>query len=86
MRDRKVDPRALSPGDVGIWATCAMKKEAKSVGDLRDLFDEVSRSPFRGLAMGFGSEATWSNRITVRKEAVSDRPSRAPSCGMQSDH
>ncbi len=26
---------------MGIWATCAMKKEAKSIGDLRDLFQEV---------------------------------------------
>jgi hypothetical protein len=35
------DPRAIQPGDTGIWATCAMKKEAKSVSDLRDLFQEV---------------------------------------------
>lgn len=36
-----MDPRAIQPGDTGIWATCAMKKEAKSVSDLRDLFQEV---------------------------------------------
>ena len=42
MPRRKVDPRAIQPGDMGIWATCAMKKEAKSIGDLRDLFQEVS--------------------------------------------
>ena len=35
--------RAIRPGDAGIWATCAMKKEGKSVADLRDLFQEVSR-------------------------------------------
>jgi len=34
--------RTIKPGDAGIWATCAMKKEAKSVSDLRDLFQEVS--------------------------------------------
>jgi hypothetical protein len=52
MHDRKVDPRALQPGDIGIWATCAMKKEAKTVGDLRDLFEEVGHSPTRGNLMG----------------------------------
>jgi hypothetical protein len=36
-----VDPRAIQPGDTGIWATCAMNKEAKTVSDLRDLFQEV---------------------------------------------
>lgn len=36
------ESRAIQPGDTGIWATCAMKKEAKSVADLRDLFQEVS--------------------------------------------
>lgn len=37
-----VDNRSIQPGDTGIWATCAMKKEAKTVSDLRDLFGEVS--------------------------------------------
>jgi tRNA acetyltransferase TAN1 len=37
------DPRVIQPGDIGIWATCAMKKEAKSVSDLRDLFQEVGK-------------------------------------------
>jgi hypothetical protein len=37
-----IQSRAIKPGDAGIWATCAMKKEAKSVSDLRDLFQEVS--------------------------------------------
>jgi tRNA acetyltransferase TAN1 len=36
-----IQSRAIKPGDAGIWATCAMKKEAKSVSDLRDLFQEV---------------------------------------------
>jgi hypothetical protein len=39
-----IQSRAIKPGDAGIWATCAMKKEAKSVSDLRDLFQEVSRT------------------------------------------
>ncbi|KAF1839803.1 hypothetical protein BDW02DRAFT_593668 [Decorospora gaudefroyi] len=34
------ESRAIQPGDAGIWATCAMKKEAKSVSDMRDLFQE----------------------------------------------
>jgi tRNA acetyltransferase TAN1 len=32
----------FEPGDAGIWATCDMKKEARSVVELRDLFEEVS--------------------------------------------
>ncbi|ORY06040.1 THUMP domain-containing protein [Clohesyomyces aquaticus] len=36
------DGRGIQPGDVGIWATCAMNKEAKSVADLRDLFQEYA--------------------------------------------
>ncbi|KAL1800107.1 hypothetical protein ACET3X_000449 [Alternaria dauci] len=37
-----IQSRAIKPGDAGIWATCAMKKEAKSVSDLRDLFSEYA--------------------------------------------
>ncbi len=35
------EARQINPGDVGIWATCAMKKEAPTVADLRDLFQGV---------------------------------------------
>ncbi|KAF2634584.1 hypothetical protein P280DRAFT_474535 [Massarina eburnea CBS 473.64] len=34
--------RGLQPGDMGIWATCALKKEAPSIADLRDLFQEYT--------------------------------------------
>ncbi|KAH3997903.1 hypothetical protein HBI70_077700 [Parastagonospora nodorum] len=37
-----VEHRVIQPGDTGIWATCAMNKEAKSVADLRDLFQEYA--------------------------------------------
>ena len=41
------EARSIQPGDVGIWATCAMKKEGKSVAELRDLFQDVRhRLPF----------------------------------------
>lgn len=40
-RKEAVGARGIQPGDVGIWATCAMKKEGKSVAELRDLFEEV---------------------------------------------
>lgn len=40
-RKDAAEARGIQPGDVGIWATCAMKKEGKSVADLRDLFQEV---------------------------------------------
>ncbi|KAF2122426.1 hypothetical protein BDV96DRAFT_461051, partial [Lophiotrema nucula] len=41
-RKEAAEGRGIHPGDVGIWATCAMKKEAKSVADLRDLFSEYA--------------------------------------------
>ncbi|KAF1956492.1 hypothetical protein CC80DRAFT_492053 [Byssothecium circinans] len=34
--------RGLQPGDMGVWATCALKKEAPSIADLRDLFQEYT--------------------------------------------
>ncbi|KAF2278414.1 uncharacterized protein EI97DRAFT_449069 [Westerdykella ornata] len=36
------EARGIQPGDVGIWATCSMKKEGKSVAELRDLFQEYA--------------------------------------------
>jgi hypothetical protein len=36
------DSRNIEPGDVGIWATCDMHKEARSVSELKVLFEEVS--------------------------------------------
>jgi len=40
-RRGNAEARQINPGDVGIWATCAMKKEAPTVADLRDLFQGV---------------------------------------------
>lgn len=42
-RKDAVEARGIQPGDVGIWATCAMNKEGKSVAELRDLFQDVCR-------------------------------------------
>ena len=42
-RRGNAEARQINPGDVGIWATCAMKKEAPTVADLRDLFQGVRR-------------------------------------------
>lgn len=41
----------IQPGDTGIWATCAMNKEAKSVTDLRDLFQEVNSPSLAHMSM-----------------------------------
>ncbi|KAF2241975.1 THUMP domain-containing protein [Trematosphaeria pertusa] len=41
-RKEAAEARSIQPGDTGIWATCAMKKEAPSVADLRDLFQEYA--------------------------------------------
>lgn len=34
--------RVIQPGDSGIFATCIKGKEAKCIGELRDLFDEYA--------------------------------------------
>ena len=49
---QKTDAQSIQPGDAGIWATCAMKKEAKAVIELHRLFDEVrpSRAGYRAPA------------------------------------
>jgi tRNA acetyltransferase TAN1 len=48
------EARQINPGDVGIWATCAMKKEAPTVADLRDLFSVVCSYQTRERAAVFG--------------------------------
>ena len=40
-RKDAAEARGIQPGDMGIWATCAMKKEGKSVAELKDLFQDV---------------------------------------------
>ncbi|KAF9638276.1 putative thump domain-containing protein [Lasiodiplodia theobromae] len=32
---------SIEPGDAGIWATCNMGREAKAVGELKDMFEET---------------------------------------------
>jgi tRNA acetyltransferase TAN1 len=54
-RRGNAEARQINPGDVGIWATCAMKKEAPTVADLRDLFQGVSELCMRkgrGFSVG----------------------------------
>jgi len=34
--------RDIQAGDSGIWASCALGKEARCVGELKLLFEEVS--------------------------------------------
>lgn len=41
-----VQARAIQPGDSGIWATCNKGREAKCVGELRDLFAEVAAEAY----------------------------------------
>ncbi|GAB7363287.1 hypothetical protein MBLNU230_g3568t1 [Neophaeotheca triangularis] len=37
-----VQAKVIQPGDSGIWATCNKGKEAKAIGELRDLFAEYA--------------------------------------------
>ncbi|KAF2175073.1 hypothetical protein K469DRAFT_612081 [Zopfia rhizophila CBS 207.26] len=53
-RKEAAEARGIQPGDVGIWATCAMKKEAKSVVDLRQLFEDYA-SKLYGVNHAYGS-------------------------------
>ncbi|PVH97713.1 THUMP domain-containing protein [Periconia macrospinosa] len=41
-RKAAVESRSIQPGEMGIWATCAMKKEAPSTTELRTLFEEYA--------------------------------------------
>jgi hypothetical protein len=47
-----------------------MKKEAKTVSDLRDLFQEVGIPRPGPLDSILGPKTVYSNRITVRDESV----------------
>lgn len=69
-RKGSADPRVIQPGDTGIWATCAMKKEAKSVSDLRDLFQEVGRLLFSHLGVTINHKAIYANQSIVCDEAI----------------
>ncbi|KAJ4291093.1 hypothetical protein N0V90_010291 [Kalmusia sp. IMI 367209] len=41
-RNQAAEAKGIQPGDVGIWVTCAMNKEAASVADLRHLFEKYA--------------------------------------------
>ncbi|KAF2200943.1 hypothetical protein GQ43DRAFT_432039 [Delitschia confertaspora ATCC 74209] len=41
-RKEVAEAHKIQPGDVGIWATCARNKEARSVADLRDVFEQYA--------------------------------------------
>ena len=36
--------KVIQPGDSGIWATCDKGREAKCIGELRDLFAEYAET------------------------------------------
>ncbi|KAH7085911.1 THUMP domain-containing protein [Paraphoma chrysanthemicola] len=79
------DSRVIQPGDTGIWATCAMKKEAKSVSDLRDLFQQYATKLYEpeqvdGEAADEGSDAEGEDiEAEIRKELADIRkPSAKP--------
>lgn len=77
-RKGNAEARAIQPGDVGIWATCAMKKEAKSVADLRDLFQEV------GVMSSRDKRSTNSVHSFAYTEAVSAQNVRSGPNGRDS--
>ncbi|KAF2031823.1 hypothetical protein EK21DRAFT_99364 [Setomelanomma holmii] len=79
------DHRVIQPGDTGIWATCAMKKEAKSVSDLRDLFQEYATKLYEpeqlnGIAAEEPSDAESEDIEAQIKKELADmrKPSAKP--------
>lgn len=38
-----VKPRTIQAGDAGIWVTCDKGREGKCIGELKDLFNDVSQ-------------------------------------------
>ncbi|TKA32149.1 hypothetical protein B0A50_01397 [Salinomyces thailandicus] len=45
-----IQAKAIQPGDSGIWATCNKGREAKCVGELRDLFTEYAEELYGDTA------------------------------------
>ncbi|KAF1920283.1 hypothetical protein BDU57DRAFT_544022 [Ampelomyces quisqualis] len=77
-KEGAVDQRAIQPGDTGIWATCAMKKEAKSVFDLQVLFQEYATKLYgpeqrSGVAADEGSVAEGDIEAEIDKELADIR-------------
>ncbi|KZM24988.1 uncharacterized protein EKO05_0009485 [Ascochyta rabiei] len=60
-RRGNAEARQINPGDVGIWATCAMKKEAPTVADLRDLFQVYATKLYGEEAVSGATEDTDSD-------------------------
>ncbi|EOA89683.1 hypothetical protein ACJQWK_02602 [Exserohilum turcicum] len=78
MPKRDTSNRAIQAGDAGIWATCAMKKEAKSVADLRDLFQEYATQLYgttesSGAAADTDSDSEGDIEAEINKELADIR-------------
>ncbi|KAH6637761.1 hypothetical protein C7974DRAFT_432618 [Boeremia exigua] len=72
------EARQINPGDVGIWATCAMKKEAPTVADLRDVFQGYATKLYGDQADGTAkddedSDAGGDIEAEIKKELAEIR-------------
>ncbi|KAF3047712.1 hypothetical protein E8E12_011477 [Didymella heteroderae] len=77
-RRGNAEARQINPGDVGIWATCAMKKEAPTVADLRDLFQGYATKLYgeqaaNGTAEEEDSDAGGDIEAEINKELADIR-------------
>jgi tRNA acetyltransferase TAN1 len=55
----------IQPGDSGIWATCALGKEGKCVGDLKALFEEVGEGRHMKLSSFADQRSSFSSTHIV---------------------
>ncbi|XPS68652.1 hypothetical protein M3J09_000937 [Ascochyta lentis] len=77
-RRGNAEARQINPGDVGIWATCAMKKEAPTVADLRDLFQLYATKLYgeqavNGVIEDDGSDVGGDIEAEINKELADIR-------------
>ncbi|KAK4913561.1 hypothetical protein LTR28_013754, partial [Elasticomyces elasticus] len=64
--------RAIEAGDSGIWATCDKGKEAKCVGELKDLFTEVAESMYSDLSEAKDDAADGSADINIEADIAQE--------------
>ncbi|KAJ4348337.1 uncharacterized protein N0V89_009711 [Didymosphaeria variabile] len=63
------EARGIQPGDVGIWVTCAMNKEAPSVADLRNLFEKYASQLYKDASTAEAAEGEESGASDVDIES-----------------
>ncbi|KAI9794672.1 MAG: hypothetical protein M1835_006486 [Candelina submexicana] len=70
-QERPFKGLSIEPGDAGIWATCEKGKEAKCVGELRDLLNEHAQRLYSIQTADDGLDEPESIEAEIEKEVES---------------